>query len=99
VHRATANVDAFGLQECRADAGGHQFAIRHHARAQAITDFADEMNAFGAASQVGEVPVEFGFDMQANVARKVHVTALDLVHDRTPSRRPAPCRATARDGR
>ena len=79
------HVDAFVLQVRGADARGHEFATRHHARTQAVAHLADQVDAFGAATQLGEVVVEFGGDVgNAQVARQVHVTALDLVHDRFP---------------
>ncbi len=78
------HVDAFRVQERRADARRHQFAVGHHARAQAIADLADQVDAFGAATQIGEVTIEFGVDVNAEIAREVEVTTLDLVHDRFP---------------
>ena len=78
------HVDAFRLQERGADARRHQFAVGHHARAQAIADLADQVDAFGAAAQIGEMAVEFGVDVDTEIAREVEVTSLDLVHDRFP---------------
>ena len=78
------HVDAFGLQERRADPRGHEFAVGHHARAQSVADLADQVDAFGAAAQVGEMTLEFGVDVDAQVAREIEVPTLDLVHDRLP---------------
>ena len=78
------HVDAFGVQERGTDARRHQFAVRHHAGAQAIADFADQVDALGAAAQLGEVTIELGVDVDAEIAREVEVAPLDLVHHRLP---------------
>jgi hypothetical protein len=78
-------VDALVLQERGADPRRHEFAVGHDARAQAIADLADQVDALGAASEFGEVMVELGGHARhAEVAGQVHVTTLDLVHDRFP---------------
>ena len=58
------HVDAFVREERRAESRRHQLAVGHHARAQAIADLADQVDALGAATQVGEMPFEFGVEVE-----------------------------------
>ncbi len=60
-HRARVDprdLHALRAQERGADPGRHQFADRHHPRAHAVADLADQVDALGDLPQVGEVTLE-----------------------------------------
>ena len=78
------HVETLRREERGAKTRRHQLALRQHACAQALADFADQRDAGRDLSQALELLFELRAGNDAEVAREVAMALLDLVHDRLP---------------
>ena len=78
------SVETLRREERGAETRRHQFALRHDAGAQPLTDFADQRDAGSDLSQTLELLFELRAGNDAEVAREVAMALLDLLHDRLP---------------